>query len=734
MFCFIALWSMAPSVWAQPIEQLTINYIETSPLLDRYANQVRAYVTVSAADESPILGLSTENFKLFEDGKKIDIEEASQTSDPMSVVLAIDTSGSMLAKDKSGLTSMAAAKKAAANFIQMLSAGDQIAIYSFNNDSTLHMDFSANHEAAVNAVNRLKAKPNAATLLYDTAIEAVKKTAEIPKGRRAVILLTDGKDEKAGKKYSVHNVNDVIDMATTKAIRVPVYTIGVGPKVDAKALGRISNLTGGRNLLATSLADLPVFYQTIAHQLKNQYEIKYITRTPSGEHSLVVKAVYEDSTGHDERRFWAPPLPVLQPPTIAFISPDTQDTIRDAVTVELRITPLESVTKVRFYQDASLKKEITSPPFNRFEWNTAGLSPGLHIIRAEAVNATGQIGSAEMTLKVTVPTLAFISPRMNDQISGMFSVNMRIQSEEGLAKVSYYIDNNLIKEITSPPFENVSWNSADLSAGPHVLRVEAVDTKKQIGTAQTTINVTIPAAIDVSKPNVLVLIIGGVFILLAIAGGGIWWFGFRKKDAAEKVVPLREETRTETGGDFEDSDETIFIPDVGIEKMLPPAATLRVLECPGIETGKSFDLIGSTKIGRDEKNAITIAEKSVSRKHSEIYFDGSNYCIRDLGSKFSTKVDQHRVSSEVFKLTDGAKISLGPKVLFQFHCTAAAAASLEDEATQQYPIEVSDDDEATKEYPLGNQDSADEDIDELEATMRVEDLNLDDNEQTQKIK
>ena len=403
LFSLLVVFSVAGFVGAQPIERLTINYIEASAVPEQGANEVRAYVTVSDADDNPIPGLSEPNFVALEDGRKISIENASQTTDPMAIVLTIDTSGSMQAQDKSGQTSMEAAKMAAMDFISMLSEDDRIAIYSFNNESILKFDFSTDHAAAADVVNGLAAKPNAATRLYDTTLEAVKKTAEIPKGRRAIILLTDGKDEKAGGKCSSCSSNDVIDAATTKAIRVPIYTIGVGPQVDARELGRMASLTGGRSLLASSLDELPGFYQTIANQLKNQYLIKYMTRTPSGEHSLVVKALHEDTKAQDEKRFWSPPLPVMRAPTIKIVGPRSADQVRGTVTVRVSIDPVDTVVKVRYYVDAALKEERIKAPFDTFKWNTAGLSGGLHVLRIEAVDVNGKVGTAEITAKVKAP-------------------------------------------------------------------------------------------------------------------------------------------------------------------------------------------------------------------------------------------------------------------------------------------------------------------------------------------
>jgi VWFA-related protein len=404
LFSLLTVFSMVDFVLAQPIVRLTINYIEASAVPEQGANEVRAYVTVSDADDNPIPGLSEANFVALEDGRKVSIENASQTTDPMAIVLAIDTSGSMQAKAKSGQTSMEAAKMAAMDFISMLSEEDRVAIYSFNNEPILNFDFSNDHAAAADVVKGLAAKPNAATRLYDTALEAVKKTAEIPKGRRAIILLTDGKDEKAGGKCSSCSASDVIDAATTKAIRVPIYTIGVGPQVDARELGRMAGLTGGRSLLASSLDELPGFYQIIANQLKNQYLIKYMTRTPSGEHSLVMKALQEDTKAQDEKRFWSPPLPVMRAPTVKIVGPGSEDQVRGIVTVRVIIDPLDTVAKVRYYVDATLEEECTNAPFDTFKWNTAGLPGGLHILRVEAVDVNGKVGTAEITAKVKTPS------------------------------------------------------------------------------------------------------------------------------------------------------------------------------------------------------------------------------------------------------------------------------------------------------------------------------------------
>ncbi|MBI9085169.1 MAG: FHA domain-containing protein [Desulfobacterales bacterium] len=393
-----------PGVAAQEIKQVTINFIEVEKDMATLTNRVVAYVTVSAADESPVLGIPASDFSVLEDSRPVALEGAAPATDPMAVILAIDTSGSMLAKDRqTGQTSMAAAREAAVSFVGMLTGNDQVAVFSFNNTSTLAIDFTHDRPSVLEALASIEAKSNAATCLYDTAYEAVKKSAEIPRGRRAIILLTDGRDEKGKGACSTYTAADVIDSATTKSIRVPIFTIGVGPKVDARQLGRMASLTGGRNLLAPSPKDLTRFYQTLADQLKNQYRLTYTTRGASGEHSLVVKVSHVGGGFQDEKRFWSPPLPVCPPAKIVFLSPQASGKVKGTVPVRVGITPDEHVRRVRYYVDGVLKKEFSAPPFDLYSWSSDSLAGGLHLLRVEAVDASGQTANAERTVTVDGP-------------------------------------------------------------------------------------------------------------------------------------------------------------------------------------------------------------------------------------------------------------------------------------------------------------------------------------------
>ncbi|HJX33982.1 MAG TPA: FHA domain-containing protein, partial [Desulfatiglandales bacterium] len=312
----------------------------------------------------------------------------------------------------------------------------------------------------------------AATRLYDTVLEAVKKASEIPKGRRAVVMLTDGKDEKGDGTCSIHSLNDVIDAATTKTIRVPIYTIGVGPQVDAKELGRMASLTGGRSMIATSLSELPGFYRLIADQLKNQYLVRYITHSPSGEHSLVIKVMWGGGIGQDEKRFWSPPLQAVIPIIVRITSPVTGDSIQGIVDVKVKITPEEGISKLRYYIDGTLKEEDKSAPFEGFRWNTSGLPDGSHVLRMEAIHMNGQAGFAETTVKATSRVSALKGKGLVFSIMGILILLSIIA---GLFVWNQKQKKDRKKQIASPVITTTarSITEPDLKPGPLELKRES---------------------------------------------------------------------------------------------------------------------------------------------------------------------------------------------------------------------------------------------------------------------
>lgn len=65
-------------------------------------------------------------------------------------------------------------------------------------------------------------------------------------------------------------------------------------------------------------------------------------------------------------------------------------------------------------------------------------------------------------------------------------------------------------------------------------------------------------------------------------------------------------------------------------------------------------------IGRDDDNSVVLADREVSRRHAEIRNDGTQYVVRDLGSKNGTFVNGTRVTASL-ALRDGDEILIAPR-------------------------------------------------------------------------
>ena len=192
---------------------VSINYIESAGNNDGTAT-ISAYVSVVDSSGQPLTDLTADSFSLLENGTPVEISSAQITQDPIALVLAIDTSGSMAEPTPSGQLAIELAKQSAVSFIAKLAPEDQVAVFSFSDEVVPLQDLDIDHNAAINAVNQLTYKDFGATCLYDAAVEAVQKGSEVAQGRRAVILLTDGVDEKEGGPCSLHTFTDVVSEAT----------------------------------------------------------------------------------------------------------------------------------------------------------------------------------------------------------------------------------------------------------------------------------------------------------------------------------------------------------------------------------------------------------------------------------------------------------------------------------------------------------------------------------------
>ncbi|HKU99294.1 MAG TPA: VWA domain-containing protein [Vineibacter sp.] len=257
--------------------QVLINEVNT----DQYP-LVRIFATV-LKDGAPLRGLSAADFRVREDEVDQEPLTVEPRLPPLSVVLTLDTSGSMAKR-------MQAAQAAAVRFLDTLGGNDSAQVVTFARDVKRLTAMSTDRQAVREAIGKTIARGD--TALYDALYDSIGLVRERA-GRKAIVLLSDGVDDDGtGKPLSKHTMQDVVGLA--RDVNVPIYILGLGTEIDEAGLTAVAQATGGLYFKAPQASDLQALYQTIGAQLAGQYAITYTSNLPAdGSERRVVLTTQE---------------------------------------------------------------------------------------------------------------------------------------------------------------------------------------------------------------------------------------------------------------------------------------------------------------------------------------------------------------------------------------------------------------------------------------------------------
>jgi Ca-activated chloride channel family protein len=242
---------------------------------------ITLYVGVTDADGRPVGGLAARDFGVTEDGQPVEISGFSGAgAGPVSTVLVIDRSGSMDEEDK-----LEGAKDAARSFVDHMRPGDQTAIIAFSEEPELLQPFTTDKELLDRAIRRIRA--DGPTALYDSMIAGVEELNGAT-GRRALLLLTDGRDilrTGSDRQASRASLDEAIDTALKAGIAVEA--IGLGERggddrsgIDETVLRRIAGDTGGEYFYTPSGDQLAELYRRLSASMQQEYALTYRSPRP----------------------------------------------------------------------------------------------------------------------------------------------------------------------------------------------------------------------------------------------------------------------------------------------------------------------------------------------------------------------------------------------------------------------------------------------------------------------
>ena len=301
-FLFCVLLSSSPNARSSQQDQTK----REEPPIKLEATLVQVPVVASNEGGRYVIDLKKNDFAVFEDGVKQEIEFFGSAEEPFNVALLLDASGSTLSQ-------LGYIKESARAFIENLRSHDRVMVISFDDSVHVHCDLTSDRERLRQAVAAIQ--PGEYTQVFEAVYTAVWERFERVEGRKAVILFSDGIDNASSEIAMEDTLDAVIETED-----VIIYPIRYSTRADVEArmekrrpadkldasrrdldreyrkadeyLQQLADLSGGIVHRADQLGDLKAAFARIADELRHQYILGYYpanTRKSDDERKISVK-------------------------------------------------------------------------------------------------------------------------------------------------------------------------------------------------------------------------------------------------------------------------------------------------------------------------------------------------------------------------------------------------------------------------------------------------------------
>ena len=179
---------------------------------------INVTATVYDANGHFVAGLHQDDFLVYEDDQPVNVTHFNAERVPVSLGIALDTSGSMAGNK------IQEAQEALNRFLyDLLDKEDEIFLYRFSNAPVLLQGWTKDRGLLTRALGHLS--PNGGTAMYDAVSEAIPLTRQGQNPKKALLVISDGNDTSSATR-----VPDL--KAQIRETETLVYAIGIDGQAE----------------------------------------------------------------------------------------------------------------------------------------------------------------------------------------------------------------------------------------------------------------------------------------------------------------------------------------------------------------------------------------------------------------------------------------------------------------------------------------------------------------------
>jgi Ca-activated chloride channel family protein len=293
---------------------------------------VSLVATVTNGEGAYVQGLDDADFIVEDNGVPQEIAHFSEdTTRPVSLGIALDTSGSMVGRMRTAL-------RALNRFVDALQPDDEIVVTTFSRRVSLVEGLTADRERLSRALGDVDVAGG--TALYDAVVDSIGRVQTGTHAKRAVVVLTDGADT-----LSETGLSDTLE--EVRRAEVLVYALGIDTvrfaddsdhvrfdwpltpipglpdlqapswtddPVDLQVLEALARASGGKAFLVSGTwtdgtdAQIDAVLDEVAAELRSQYTLSYYPSEPADGrvHQLRVRIPGTDYTVRTRSSYRSP--------------------------------------------------------------------------------------------------------------------------------------------------------------------------------------------------------------------------------------------------------------------------------------------------------------------------------------------------------------------------------------------------------------------------------------------